>query len=259
MKVFDILTESSSDDQNQIRRELYKVQEIGSGAFKISVDATKGPALTPMLAIAYALKEKGAEIKSKSGLPIKFSTFKSNTVIAKNIDVNTINSIIDEKVQEHIGYHAERKERAKPENVAARNKEYRKSVQSTVKARADELNSKWGEDTVKRVKVKSMSHMGDDGYQWALFVDGRQVKNGLTKSQAASEQKAAWNWLKKVKEDPEQAQREIEAGKGIAAYFEYERMRKEIQHYLSDVSMRAKKAASADEIAKDAINKAKRK
>jgi hypothetical protein len=90
-----------------------------------------------------------------------------------------------------------------------RKKESAKYSREMQKERKDELYSVYGKDVVDAVKIKPMSMEGDDGYQWAMFIDGRRVQSGMTKGQAEGEQRMAWKklagnkkWIYSLHDDP---------------------------------------------------------
>lgn len=61
------------------------------------------------------------------------------------------------------------------------------------KERQKALYDKYGKEVVDSVKIKSVRTDGDDGYQWAVYLNGRKYSSGLTQSQAASTQRSLWN------------------------------------------------------------------
>lgn len=149
------------------------------------------------------------------------------------------------------------RERAR-ETAPRRRKEAAKYYSERRKKELEELKQKYGADIVERVKVKSMSHEGDDGYQWAMFVDGRRVRSGMKQAEARAAQRSQWSYLKRLKEmTPEERLREINAARGLQAYFMLQAMEDDVDLHLAVIKQHAKELVDANDLATDTIENAK--
>lgn len=184
MKISDLLQEANVlVGANPVSVDDVKVEEQDDGFFKVSVGPTAGPMIRLMHSIAYTANDKrGFTVKTKSGRPLPhFEKFKANGVLIKPKDKSALDSLIAAQVKK-INNQIKKDTKWK-EGAADRRKEAAKLSAQDQKKRRAELVAKYG-SAANRVKYRQPIEYGDDGYQWTVFIDGREAINGLTQSEA---------------------------------------------------------------------------
>lgn len=233
-----------------------QITDAGKGRISISVAAQRGPVMAIIRSIAWAAKKAGLEPTGKTGTPVN-ANFKSNTVLVK-ASMAEAEKLVAKAKKQKADYNKKKADdaayNADPEVKKARNK-FNYELQ---KERKEKLYSKYGKEIVDRVKIKPLIEDGDDGYQWALIVDGKVKERGLTQSQAYSAQVTEWNYMLKIsKMTPEELKREADAAEGLHAYFLLDRMEKQLKMYLRQINSIAKTVVDSGNAAKSTIKKAK--
>lgn len=167
--------------------------EGDDGWVKISVGPTSGQLVSVLKSIMWGFlhpedpADKGKfEVKSKSGNPIDgkgkspwSDSFKANGFLVKAANRTSLLKVITSTIEEEneaIQYAIEDRKQAainKIENAA--------SNREAAKAKREDTKAKYG-NAPSRVKTRQVG--GDDGYQYMVFVDGRAVIKGLTRSEA---------------------------------------------------------------------------
>lgn len=234
-----------------------QLTDLGDGKVKVHVATKTGPALKLVYSLVSTAMSKKYKVYNQLGHPVKnIYTFKSNaaTIVAP---IDALKKWLDRSKEEHIHYDKMEVERVRIKNDPEEKKARNKLNYEIQKDRKEELYKTYGKNIVDRVKIRSMSHEGDDGYQWAMFVDGQRVMSGMTRDQAAGEQRMRWAYLLKVsKMSPEELQREADIAAGWKAYFMLQRLETQLNSYLGQVNRNAKGYVDADTKAKSAIGKA---
>lgn len=183
MKVNELLNEAavSIDD--------IKIEDLGDNKYKVSVAATGGPLVAVLKSIVFGVKSN-LKMTSKSGGKIDPFNFKGNGIILQG-DKDVIMKLIASKIVSNKTKTAEKLKHA--ETAPQRAAEKSKANYALQKERQKALYDKYGKEVVDSVKIKSVRTDGDDGYQWAVYLNGRKYSSGLTQSQAASTQRSLWN------------------------------------------------------------------
>jgi hypothetical protein len=161
-----------------------KVEKVGDDSYKLSVDGTAGDPVALLKKIAWYMhgKTRTFTLTSKSGGKIDPYNFKSNGLIVKGAK----EAIDDSIALCSKAFMNGKKQEAKHKAAAPeRKKEAAKYSAIQQKKRMDAAAAKWGKGTYQRVKIRQVD--GDDGYQYNVFVDGRSIMNGLTRSSAEYE------------------------------------------------------------------------
>lgn len=224
MRFYEIIKESNSI--GEVTLSDFTITPVDDGKFQIKASATSGPQVQAIRSFAfftighkfldsgedqrgeseeiepynqykltsYAYKDK-IETFTLSGKSISkgrpsLSSFKASGVLATG-ELEDIKSLLAAAVKYTNDDLAER-QRAK-ELAPERRKEKAQAYAKKRKVEVDKRNAKYGKDVVDRVKIKQVG--GDDGYSWAVIVDGRVKWNGLTQRQAQSYQEKEWKRL----------------------------------------------------------------
>lgn len=234
-----------------------QLTDLGDGKVKIHVATKTGPALKLVYSVVSTAIAKKYKAYNQLGHLIKnIYTFKSNaaTIVAP---IEVLKKWLDEAKEEHVYYDEMRVERDRIKNDPEEKKARNKLNYERQKERKEALYKEFGKSIIDRVKIRSMSHEGDDGYQWALFVDGYRKYSGMTRSQAEGEQLMMWRYLLRLsKMSPEELKKEAELADGIRAYFMMQRLESNLDSYLGKVNQNAKTYVDSKNATKSAINKA---
>ena len=254
MKIQEVILETVNQSIiPDIKPEDFKVQDLNNGKILISTTDTSGSRVAVIKCMSFQhLRGKNIPAYSKTGIPVSIN-FKSNGIIvkttlekAKEILERCIKAVVKEL----------NRKTALKASAPERKKEASKLNYQEQKEKKEKLYATYGKDIIDRVKVKSLSQYGDDGYQWALIVDGRITRNGMTKYQAYGEQQLMRNYLRKLKNmTPEERRREVEIAQGIKAYFLYNSLEKQLDTYLGQINNIAKNYVDAKNTTSDVINK----
>lgn len=164
----------------------FTVDEVSDGKYKVNTSAIKGPHVAAIKSMYYEMAGKPRtfkEITTKVGGKIDYRTFKSNGFLVKASSKEAVQAVVDKIVAKT------NKTLVKAEKWKAgaddRKKEASASSARAQKVRMAAADEKYGKGTYARVKIRQVG--GDDGYQYNVFVDGRSIMNGLTKSSAEYE------------------------------------------------------------------------
>lgn len=222
MRFYEIIKESAL---GAVDISQFTITELGDGKFQIKASATAGPQIRVIRSIAFfepsdiwmddGVEDLGIAAKldaygvfmrvaktykgkiktfTLSGNPIKgsvrYDSFKASGVVAQG-NLEDIKGLLAATVKYTNDDIAEL-QRAK-ELAPERRKEKAHAYAKKRKVEVDKRNTKYGKDVVDRVKIKQVG--GDDGYSWAVIVDGRVKWNGLTQRQAQSYQEKEWKQL----------------------------------------------------------------
>jgi hypothetical protein len=167
----------------ELKPDDFKIETIADNQYKVSTAATSGPAVQAIKSMYMAMRGKPntfIKITSKSGGQIDYSNFKANgfLVTAKTEDAvkQVVDKITGKANRDSIA--ADRYKAKEPE----RKKLASARSAAEQKERKAAMEVKYGKGTYDRVKTRQVG--GDDGYQYNVFVDGRSVMNGLTRSSA---------------------------------------------------------------------------
>ena len=164
------------------------ITPAGDNTFKISVAATSGPDVKLIQRLAYRMSDmprKFPKVTTKSGIVLNSSNmhkFKSNAIIVTGDEaavkdfVGLMTKSHSNSLKKDAAYKAKAPERKKA--AAAYNAKQQKDRRAA-------QDAKLGKGIYQRVKIGQVG--GDDGYQYNVFVDGRSIMNGLTRSQAEYE------------------------------------------------------------------------
>lgn len=164
-----------------------KVTDMGDGKFKVAVAPTSGPLVLLIKNIIYALpSEERGSITSKAGLKIgDMSSFKANGFIMAASKA-AVEKAVANGVKKFNDNEQEKNKRK--EEAPARKAAMAKSGAAARKISASGDAEKYGKGTLDRIKFKQVG--GDDGYCYALFIDGRKTGyTGMTKSEAEFEKR----------------------------------------------------------------------
>jgi hypothetical protein len=235
--------------------------EMDGDKVKLSIDTKVGPLMSLFIETIYyiARKTKFKYVNVKGVEPDIYRS-RPQKIWFKTSDIETIKGLISKKREKN--REMEKDDHERLQNALADRKTANKASAELQKQRKEELYKRYGKEIVDRVKIKPMSHEGDDGYQWALFVDGRRKKSGLTQYRAQGEQRMMWDWLLKwSKMTPEEQLDHISAVRGMEAYFAYQAMERSVDsqlpQYLDAIKKNAKKFVDAKQATKDAIETSK--
>jgi len=215
------------------------------GYMLISTKETSGTPVKAIELIAYAaIKVKKYAPKTKMGKDVDVLKFKSNGIQIRGTeqDAERLAQIGINKAKQHQKWQDNRRDPARQKAAAKERSAYAAEKRKKTQA---ELVARYGADIVKRVKVKNARHLGDDGYQWYLEVDGRDIKHGMTQYQARGEQRMMWDHLKKLSEmTPEELQQYRDQAEGWRLYFIDQEIGKQLPGYLKKIDQSAKKSLS---------------
>ena len=159
---------------------------------KISTKASSGPSVSKIKSIMYTASADGYETKSKSGGTIKPANFKANGLLVRTT-IEKAKALL-QKSDKQDAEEAERIKANKESRVAnkAASAKNDREAKKAMTAKYDEL---YGKGTWNRVTAKQEG--GDDGYSYAVRVDGRKRVGGLHKSEVAFEKLQAVQELAK--------------------------------------------------------------
>lgn len=229
-----------------------KIEKVGD-KFKVSIEFARGEPLEALKSLMYLLaKNKKCKLFSLSNEELDkkgyFYNYKGRGFFVKGITEEELKDAIKQSSDKS----QKEKQKREEHKALVNSKEYKQAKNKEnyeyQKAAKNELYAKYGKDIVDRVKIKSMSSEGDDGYQWAMFVDGKRIQSGMTQYQARGEQRIYWRYLLKLsKMTPEELQKEKDANDGVRAYFLMQALEKQLPIYLKQISSNSKMALSAKE------------
>lgn len=264
MRLADLLLEAT---KVEIEPDALKLEPAGAGQFKVIAKAGNG---APMEALKNFYwknsKRRNCKFFTPAGKPAANipSSWPRWFMVHTDFDEARMKELVDDivsrtgrDIKREIAYKEKKNSPAEKRKLANFNYEQQKK-------RKEELYAKYGKDVVEAVKIQSMSHEGDDGYQWALFKNGRRVKSGMTRSQAEGEQRLLWADLAKFnKMTPEEQAKHLETLQGLKLYFELDAFEKAVKantdEYLAAVQRNAKAFVASANEANEAISKAKAK
>jgi hypothetical protein len=238
--------------------------EMDGDKVKLSIDVKVGPLMSAFITTAYNVGEKmKAKILNVKGRELDYSDLyrsRPQKVWVTTTDLDRVKAIVAKKHTDRV--EDEKADHDKLQNALTDRKETSKWRADDQKQRKAKLHAQYGKEIVDRVKIKPMSMEGDDGYQWALFVDGRRKKSGMTKYQAEGEQRIMWRWLKEYEDmTPEQRLQHAQELEGIRLYFMMDAIEKSIgaqlPQYLNAIKKNAKDFVDAKQATKDAIETSK--
>lgn len=239
-----------------------KFNDLGNGRIEVRTDAKNGPKFRIWLT---ALQKMPKKMKGLSGsgrdMTDYFALDRARpTRISFLGTMDEVKAAIAKGMGAGLKY--DKQDHDKKQDAPARQKEAAKYSAEQQKKRKADLYAKYGKEIVDRVKIKPMSLEGDDGYQWALFVDGRRKMSGMTQYQADGEQRLMWKWLKEYEDmTPEQRLEHAQTLEGMRLYFMMDAIEKSIDaqlpQYLDAIKKNAKKFVDAKQMAKDAIETSK--
>ena len=173
----------------------------GEDSFIVGTKATKGPSLDQIYNIWQDFeKKKGVTMKSKSGLPLNFDRmFKSKPsgIVLTFANVEGAKEAIEASIEKAV---AEVTKEVKSKGDWKAGAEDRKKEASKMSSAARAIEMKkmealYGKGTWNRVTYRQEG--GDDGYCYAVRIDGKKLCSGQTQSQAMYEKRKAVDELAK--------------------------------------------------------------